>query len=59
MRMSENVKNVFGVLLLFRVIALLLYAFTGTIGARATRDSASLTFEMSKERRKVHRIPAT
>ena len=39
------------------MIALVLYAFTCTICARAKCNSTRFTFEMSEERRKVRRIP--
>jgi hypothetical protein len=49
-------KNDLEFLLTLRVIALVLYAFTCTIGKC---NSTRLTFEMGKERRKGRRVPAT
>jgi len=41
------------------VIALFLHALTCAVSARAECNSTCFTFEMSKERRKVCRVPAT
>jgi hypothetical protein len=55
----RNQRSDLGFLLTLCVIALVLYAFTCTIGARAKCNRTCFTFEMSKERWKVRRIPAT
>ena len=51
--------NDLGFLLAMRVIALLLHALTCALAARAECNSTRFTFKMSKERRKVCRVPAT
>jgi hypothetical protein len=58
---TRNIWNDLGFLFLLalRVIALFLHALTCAVSARAECNSTRFTFEMSKERRKVCRVPAT